>query len=32
MPVTLLRLAMSRKSLTREMGVDWKFYGELPER
>ena len=29
MPVAFLRLAVSRMPLTRDMVVDWKFYGEL---
>ena len=30
MPVAFLRLAVSKQKLTRDMSVDWKFYGELP--
>jgi hypothetical protein len=31
MPIALLRLALDRKvPLTRDMKVDWKFYGDLP--
>ena len=30
MPVAKLRLAVSKQKLTRDMTVDWKFYGELP--
>jgi hypothetical protein len=30
MPVAFLRLAVSTQKLTRDMTVDWKFYGELP--
>jgi len=30
MPIALLRLAMSKQSLTRDMPVDWKFYGNSP--
>jgi uncharacterized protein (DUF885 family) len=30
MPVAFLRLAVSKQKLTRDMDVDWKFYGELP--
>lgn len=30
MPVAFLRLAVGRQKLTRDMPVDWKFYGELP--
>ena len=30
MPISLLRLAVNnRLKLTRDMDVDWKFYGEL---
>ena len=29
MPVAFLRLAVSKMPLTRDMVVDWKFYGEL---
>jgi hypothetical protein len=32
MPVALLRLALGKQKLTPETSVDWKFYGELPER
>jgi hypothetical protein len=28
MPVAMLRLAVSKQKLTRDMTVDWKFYGE----
>jgi hypothetical protein len=27
MPISLLRLALGRQKLTRDMSVDWKFYG-----
>jgi hypothetical protein len=31
MPIALLRLAVSTKiPLTRDMNLDWKFYGDLP--
>ena len=30
MPIALLRLALSKQTLTRDMPVDWKFYGETP--
>jgi len=30
MPIALLRLALTRDRLTRDMPIDWKFYGELP--
>jgi hypothetical protein len=29
MPITLLRLAVTNQKLTRDMNIDWKFYGEL---
>jgi hypothetical protein len=32
MPVALLRLRMTRQKLTRDMDINWKFYGELPEK
>jgi len=32
MPIALIRLALTRQKLTRDMTVDWKFYGELPDR
>ena len=30
MPIAMLRLAISKQKLTRDMPVDWKFYGENP--
>jgi uncharacterized protein (DUF885 family) len=30
MPIALVRLALTRQKLTRDMPIDWKFYGELP--
>jgi len=30
MPIAMLRLAMSKQRLTRDMPVDWKFYGDNP--
>ena len=30
MPIALIRLALTRQKLTRDMSLDWKFYGELP--
>ena len=31
MPIALLRLAVNtRLKLTRDMNIDWKFYGDLP--
>ncbi|MNC90239.1 hypothetical protein D3C83_63140 [compost metagenome] len=32
MPIALLRLAMTKQKLTRDMNIDWQFYGELPAR
>ena len=32
MPIALLRLALTKQRLTRDMPLDWKFYGELPSR
>jgi uncharacterized protein (DUF885 family) len=32
MPIALLRLAITRQPLTRDMPVDWAFYGDLPTR
>jgi hypothetical protein len=32
MPIALLRLALTKQRLTRDMDVNWKFYGELPDR
>lgn len=32
MPISLLKLALSKDRLTRDMSIDWKFYGELPDR
>ena len=31
MPIALLRLGMTKQRLTREMPIDWKFYGDLPD-
>jgi hypothetical protein len=31
MPIALVRLALTKQKLSRDMNVDWKFYGELPE-
>jgi hypothetical protein len=30
MPIALIRLGLTKQKLTRDMAVDWKFYGELP--
>jgi hypothetical protein len=32
MPIALLRLALTKQRLTRDMDITWKFYGELPEK
>lgn len=32
MPIALLRLAVGRQKLTRDMNIDWEFYGKLPDR
>jgi len=32
MPMALIRLAVTRDQLTRDMEVNWKFYGELPQK
>ena len=32
MPIALIRLALTKQTLTRDMVVDWKFYGELPSK
>jgi hypothetical protein len=32
MPIALLRLAVGKQKLTPETSLDWKFYGELPDR
>ncbi len=31
MPIALLRLAMTKQKLTRDMPIEWKFYGDLPD-
>jgi len=31
MPIALIRLGLTRQKITRDMNVDWKFYGDLPE-
>ena len=30
MPIALIRLAVGKQRLTRDMSIDWKFYGEDP--
>ena len=32
MPIALMRLRMTKQKLTRDMDINWKFYGELPEK
>ena len=32
MPITLLHLYFSRQKLTRDMAIDWRFYGQTPAR
>jgi uncharacterized protein (DUF885 family) len=32
MPITLLRLVLGRQKLTRDMSIDWRFYGERADR
>ncbi len=32
MPISLLKLALGKERLTRDMSIDWKFYGDLPDR
>jgi hypothetical protein len=32
MPIALLRLRMTKERLTRDMDVNWRFYGELPDQ
>ena len=32
MPIAYLRLALTKQKLTRDMVIDWKFYGELPSK
>lgn len=32
MPISLLRLALGKEKLTRDMNIDWQFYGDLPTR
>jgi uncharacterized protein (DUF885 family) len=30
MPIALIRLSLTKQKLTRDMSIDWKFYGDLP--
>jgi uncharacterized protein (DUF885 family) len=32
MPMALIRLGVTKQKLTKEMDINWKFYGELPEK
>ncbi len=32
MPMALIRLGLTRQKLTRDMDINWQFYGELPEK
>ena len=32
MPMALIRLRMTKQKLTRDMDLNWKFYGELPDK
>jgi hypothetical protein len=32
MPIALMRLRMTKQKLTRDMDINWKFYGELPDK
>jgi uncharacterized protein (DUF885 family) len=32
MPIALIRLGVTKMKLTRDMDIDWKFYGELPSK
>ena len=32
MPISLLKLALSPTPLKRDQSIDWKFYGELPDK
>jgi uncharacterized protein (DUF885 family) len=31
-PIELVRLALTKQKLTRDMSIDWKFYGDLPSQ
>src|SRR6185436_12475824 len=31
-PIALLKLALSKQKLTRDMSIDWNFYGDLPSQ
>jgi len=32
MPMALLRLRMTKQKLTRDMDINWPFYGDLPQK
>jgi hypothetical protein len=32
MPMALVRLNLTKMKLTPDMDINWKFYGELPEK
>jgi uncharacterized protein (DUF885 family) len=32
MPIALIRLRMTKQKLTRDMDINWKFYGDLPDK
>jgi uncharacterized protein (DUF885 family) len=32
MPIALIRLAVTREKLNRDMDISWKFYGDLPDK
>jgi len=32
MPIALMRLRMTKQKLARDMDINWKFYGDLPEK
>jgi len=32
MPIELIRLGLTKQRLTRNMSIDWKFYGDLPSK
>ena len=32
MPIALVRLAVTREKLNRDMDISWKFYGDLPDK
>jgi uncharacterized protein (DUF885 family) len=32
MPIALIRLGVTKMKLTRDMDINWKFYGDLPSQ